>query len=1024
MTIDWQLVQVPFGGGVDQQRDPRLVNPPNAAILNNAVFDDMGGYQTRLPFVARSATDTSGVAITDIRKLVPYGDELLLFSKEKIYSWSELGEAWKPICTYLAPKLTEEALFIRTADQDQCDMVRTPNVTLYAWLDSATALGVYVAAMDPVTGAVLLAPTLVQATTGERPRLVWRSGWTRALLFCETATNTLSVKAIDPTSVTTLASTVAGGWTTVSTAYDGFYDAISISSTLAFVCYGHTTATTYGYASVSNAATPVVSANTKARDAFSLIACAVSPDNTRIAVIRNQDATGNNVRADLLNASTFADVSTTLTIGTIPNNTTRQVACEFRSVTDGGFYRCYVYFGTQTNNESDDSTQLNWVDTNGAVGTAAVFVRRAIPASRAFDHGGKTFCWFVFAHDSTQTGMTVSVKTSLQNTYFLMRDDGELVAKAAMNYAGGYQPVTSYLPQVQLDPNAANTYAFLGQERRRISNATSGLYADRGPREIAVTFDSDEARRCVQLGKTLYVSGGQILQFDGEGIAEVGFHIHPWYIDVLSIGGGSLEAGTHQWSGSLNWQNMKGEYERSTTAAYEELTVTAGQKAAMSIIPLYMTRKQSQAPYLRTPPAYEIWRTLKNPPDGAPRYLTNSKIPSSLSGANCYIANDPTTAFLPTYEDSWDDDTLDGKEQHPENGAVLENLAPPAATIILASHERLILAGISHDPNELWYSKQRGNGEIAAFHDSLVVQLPAYGGKITALAYNGQTLTVFKERAIYALPGDGFDNSQEGSNLGPPQLISSDIGCASHDLVATTTSGIFFKSQQGWYSLDRGWNLQYVGGPIEDYDGDTWKAVVVIESKHQIRCVSTSRIMMFDWTADEGRGAWSEWEEAGAVTSCFWGVSDTGTYGPHWYATNTAVKREKLAHGTDVTYSLSWKSAPFFLGDVLLGANHIKEIGILGEYKSAHDLEVKLFKNYESTAFQTKQWTVTPAATGPEIARHRPSQRRMAAIQIQLTPKAVGGGGAPTGEALKLVGVTLKLGIERGLHKVQAAQKQ
>ena len=53
-------------------------------------------------------------------------------------------------------------------------------------------------------------------------------------------------------------------------------------------------------------------------------------------------------------------------------------------------------------------------------------------------------------------------------------------------------------------------------------------------------------------------------------------------------------------------------------------------------------------------------------------------------------------------------------------------------------------------------SRNRKSHEVASFHGALRVDIPHMGGSITALAFLNETLVVFRERAIYMLPGDGF----------------------------------------------------------------------------------------------------------------------------------------------------------------------------------------------------------------------------------------------------------------------------
>ena len=82
--------------------------------------------------------------------------------------------------------------------------------------------------------------------------------------------------------------------------------------------------------------------------------------------------------------------------------------------------------------------------------------------------------------------------------------------------------IGGHLPSVH--DTATDSYAWCGIERRQINLDTKGNseYAARAPRDITFDFDSDTARRVASLGRTMYISGGQIVQFDGNAPVELG----------------------------------------------------------------------------------------------------------------------------------------------------------------------------------------------------------------------------------------------------------------------------------------------------------------------------------------------------------------------------------------------------------------------------------------------------------------------------------------------------------------------
>lgn len=991
MPLQTQTFNYPFGMGLSTKEDPRALPVPKLSALKNGTFTEAGGIQKRYPMVS-----VTGATLT-IRKLAAYNDELIAFTSTEIYSWAPALAGWVSRGTYLAAKVTERQVFNRTTEQTQCDRAELNNVVVYCWYDQSAAFdAVFVAAMDKTSGAVIYEPVSLGSTT-MRPRLVALNSKILFVMQDDTAT-TLSCKALDVSTAALFRSTAEGAFTTISTDFSSNFDVAKLSSTSAVVVWRLNSATTsYGYASVTEGLT--VTASTKVRPCTGPIGVAVTAAQDKIAVIR-QD-TASTIKGDIL-TSGFVDSQVSKVIS--GSSAANRLAVAFRSVTNSSEYRCYAFWSDSETATAATNyiTGYNYVDTAGNVGAAATFKNRLGPVSKAFDHNGSVYVWLSFIQTASGTDYQV------QNTNFLYRDDGLLVAKATPSLAGGIESAGGHIASVQ--SLGSNTFAFASIDRRIVPAGSDGLvYADRGIREVVFTFDSNEARRTVQLGKTLYITGGQVMQFDGQGATEVGFHIAPGYLAATdSTSGSGLVAGSYTYIASLRWDNAKGEIDRSTVVSSSTVSM-ANNDATINFGNVNTTLKA--AAQSRSEATMEIWRTPVNPSTDSPYYLVTSKDPNA-TGSNGFRYNDATGGAGSALTDALPDTTLIGLEAWGESGGVLENLAPPPATVIASDQDRLYLAGISYDPNLIWYSKTRGEGQIAAFHDALTVTLPATGGDITAMAVLNENLVVFKENAVYVLQGSGFDNLGGGSNF-TVRLLASDVGAQSAETVAVLPRGIMFMSDKGWFLVDRGFNVTFIGAPVEDYNSDTFLAVHVLETQHQVRCLSSSRILVWDYLAD----AWSEWEEASRVDAAIWQNS-------YYVASTTTLLKEATSHGTDVTYSLSLTTAWINFGD-LLGFKRFTYGEILGEYRSAHRLKIELFKDYDdSTAFQTILWTVSPTTVGgPLQAEINPSIQKLEALKIRITDIATGSSNPPTGEGYKITGLALDFGFKKGLHRLPAAQK-
>lgn len=969
--LNWQTLQLPFAAGLDQQSDDRARQPPALEVCKDVQFDELGGLQTRLPYAALGSSIFGGGTISDARRLFVNGDELLLFTKSNLYSWNDTLGKWLLRGTHLAVKVEGGPVYVTTGDQIDCDRAELSNTVMYAWTETSTT---YVAAQDKQTGAVLMAPTAI-AGYAVRPRLIALT--TKILCFFHDNLGNLLVYGFDPADPS---AAFAGVSTTVlGTNSNYYYDAAQIiGSDSAIVGIRRLTTTSYSIVKVTAAL--AITAATKARTCDGPIAVSSDPTGATVQVIR---ANGTSIQGDQITVSSLADAATAQAVGTVSSTPVSQIAAAHRSVQDSGAYRCYAFW---TSDEGTDSTEFlsksNYVDTAGTIGTQAQFVVGLGVASRAFDYDGRVFIWGAFGGRNGNlvgSGTPLGLVGQFQNSYFLYRDDAHLTAKAIPDRAGGLNPTVGHLSGVAL-VSGSTGYAWCGVERRVITIGVAGGtggtgYADRGPVDVLFTFDSAEARRCARLGSTLYVAGGEILQYDGIGLYEVGFHVYPWFIATdISTLAGSIPAGAYSYKTTLRWQNARGEQERSTTATGEQVTLPSSKYLGLVFGYLHITHKTVTG----SVPAVEIWRTEINPSPESPYYLTTSNDPAVLSGNNRYVPNDYTwKGFSTVGLDDFTDAILTTKESDPETDGVLESLAPPPATIIAASDTRIFLAGVTSDPDRVWYSRLRGGGQVASFHDALTIDIPRDGGDITALAIlNTETLIVFRETSIVECPGYGLDNLGQGQNYGPVRIISSDVGAISQETVALTPAGLVFKSSKGWYLLSRGLALQYIGGAVSDYDTDSIVAVHVLENQHHVRCVSTSRMLAFDYLVNQ----WSEWTVSDGLHAGIW-------RGKHIYLAAAGPKTEQSTH-TSLTYGLDVETAWIKLAD-LQGAGSVRRLLALGEFRSPHYVRVRVAYNYSTTFTDDKSWLASPTTTGgPLQIQHATKRPKCESIKVRLTAVA------------------------------------
>lgn len=922
--IQWQTVNLPFAAGLQQKADDRARPQPFLDICNDAQFDELGGTQPRLPFATTAGAVFGGGTISGARRIVRNGNETVLFTSDSVYAWNAQLAKWVLRGTHLAISVDETTRFATAGDQIEGDRAELNGTVVYAWNEGGV---VFAAALDKTTGAVLMAPFSIIAAS-QRPRLVALA--TKIMFFVEANATGLLAYALDPADPS--AALVGGTSVTVAAAavFNSYYDVVKVDSQdLVVGVYRRDTTTSYSVFTVTPAL--VVTTSTKARTADGPVAIATVPGGgLQTQVIRQNIATA--IQGDFLTTSTLADLTINQAVFAGAAAQVNQLTAAYRSVQNAGAFRCYVFASTEAASDATGTSVMNFVDTAGTIGTSAQFIRQLGVASRAFSYNGSVYLWMAFAGISTVAtlGPFTTPALALQNTYFLYRDDSFLCAKSMTGRAGGFSATRGHLPGVALT-SGTTVFTWCGTERRRIELGTGDVsFAARVPSDMVFTFDTNKARRTARLGRTLYISGGEILQYDGVRLTEVGFHIYPWLFGIIDAGGGSVATGTYSYKQTFRCPNAQGETDRSTTATIASITNSSSSLSVLTSTPLTVTHKTSVVP------AAEFWRTLVAPNADSPFFLVSSNDPAALTNPNRYVPNSTTVTTLPTFNDFLADANVSIREANPENGATLENICPPPAKIIIATDTRLFLAGVAGDPDRVWYSRLRGNNEVASFNDVLVFDVPRVGDdEITCVWFDANGVFYAARRtAIFAFSGQGKDNDDQGQNFTLSRIVSEDVGVLNHESVALTPKGVILKSAKGWQLLHGNGDLEFIGAGVSDFDAEEVLSVDVVETQHHVRILTAARMIVWDYLINQ----WEQWTIADGLHSCVVG-------GAQVYLTATGTRTQQTDY-TGLTYGLDVETAFIKLAD-LQGAARCRKLQPLGEVRSACLVRMRVGYNYK-----------------------------------------------------------------------------
>ena len=360
MALNWQTLQIPLAAGLETGTDPRAQNPPSLAVCRDAQFDEQGGLQTRKPFatIGANVINTNGDAVTDCRRVVTYGDELLMFTKTQLYTWSASSSAWVYKARHMAVKVEESAVFARTSDQVCCDRAEMGNVVFYAWVDIGTTTSAYLAAADKTTGAVLLAPYSL-GVNYTRPRLVAINSVVH-LYVHQSATNQIAALILDPNGDASDWQTAASAPTALFSAYPYYDVALSPDGLNTYLATQRNGYAAYAVRKLDEDLTNVVSV-VPGRTCDGPVAVAVSPDGLNVQIVR---ANGTNIQGDLLLASDLSDVYTAQALGTAAGTPVSQVTACYSTTAAAGVYTCTTFWSYQ-----EDAAVDSWACKTGAVAT-------------------------------------------------------------------------------------------------------------------------------------------------------------------------------------------------------------------------------------------------------------------------------------------------------------------------------------------------------------------------------------------------------------------------------------------------------------------------------------------------------------------------------------------------------------------------------------------------------------------------------------------------------------------------------
>ena len=920
MTLQKALVPVDLSGSLDTKTDEKLVLSSKLVELENAVFTKGKSVEKRYGYDALGTEIIGGSSLPTGEALTSLEDELLVFGSNKLYSYAQGLTKWVERGGFRSIDATSEDLIRNENQQSAVDCCLSDGMILYAWEDSSG--GVRASVVDSQNGVVVLEDVLV-ANNASTPRCV-AQGRNMTVCYANTSDNRIESKQVVTEAPTVFSSAViiASDLNISSRLFDvGPYDSSNDSAVLAYADTSNTVKVCYltsggAKGDLSTGFPDIVTISAQAEDSISIYAEYSTSINIFVAFGKSTSGTG--LKVYHLNEDLTTNGSSTSADSTKIN----RIGMVFDSSSNLEVF--YEHNATATYDHLVN--KRTFTPSNNTITSATVVMRSVGLLSRPFLYSGATYLWVIY-------------ESTLQPTYFLIDSSGLVLAKYKQGLAGSH--ITRGVPTSMIN-TSTGIFEVPAQVQTRLTSTGNDVYSLKGVSRLKSDFSGNRTFLSKQLGKSLLIGGGFTSLYDTQEISELGFHLYPENVScATATSSGSLAAGTYSYKVIFVFTDANGRIHRSApSSGVQQVTTGSTSKNTLTIPTLRITDHSAVN--------VEVYRTTNN----GTLYFKVGSVANSVSS--------DTVSFV---DSSITDATLIGLESLYTNGGVLENIAPPAMSVLGTFKNRMFVVS-SEVPQVLYYSKQRLGDQAIEFNDSFKITVNE-AKSITGIQQMDEKLILFEDNRIFSMTGNGPTPTGDNNDFSDAQLITSDAGCADPRSIVLIPQGILFKSNKGIYLLNRSLETVYIGAPVERYNSNTITSADLLQDVNQVRFLcSDGDTICYDYyynkfsifTSHRGNGA-TVWQQSGnyvylRTDGLVWEQSTE-------YSDNGAFYPLKL--------TTSWLKT-----DAVQGLQRVRKAFVLGEYASDHILNVQVGYDYESFYRETHKFNYSRDLSVTKFAEENP----------------------------------------------------
>jgi len=503
-------------------------------------------------------------------------------------------------------------------------------------------------------------------------------------------------------------------------------------------------------------------------------------------------------------------------------------------------------------------------------------------------------------------------------------------------------------------------FRVISEDKDSQAAAFTAFYNTEAATLSKINYNRSVPNQSQEIADSLIIPGGIVTQYQHGYAQEAGFLQAPYRL-YLYLGGivSMVEVATatpvfakgnvYNYVAVFSNRDLSGRVYKSGISKQLQVTITntgvnTGYDALNLLVP-FNTTTNADGSALQV----EVYRTTNN---GTVFYKVSGQDPSANYP---FILNNIGQGPFSAFRDTITDDNLTDNELLYTTGGVLENTPAPACTIMEVYKNIIFMAGLEN-PYNIQYSKVVGYNTAVDFNDTLILETPTTGGPVSALKGMDDKLFIFKNTSIYFIAGGqnnftSYLRTRAGgvTNMELP-VLSSDIGCINKNSCVLTPIGIMFKSNRGIYLISRNMQLEYIGAPVQEYNNLVINDSCLYAKEGEVRFITErTDCIVYNYERD----VWYTFSQHSG-TSC--SVIDE-----QYYYINDV---DRLLVESD-EYDDDGSSVPLVLETGWMsfakvqGFQRVYRMLILGNYKSAHQLRVKIAYNYDDTWVDEQIVTIT-----------------------------------------------------------------